>query len=144
MVGNCPYKGKQKEKSKILVICNYIWHMRKSELYELMWKIILLNTEPLPKLFCQKCMMLARFSISSSSEWLWKCKERQDRNHQWSTQLAYSPDRRFHLILKFLDGRTDEWTQGRMDNLCENSYSNSNPYRPGLWSASWINFQLWK
>ena len=36
-------------------------------------------------------------------------------------------------ILKFCAGRTD----GRTDNMCENS----DHYRPGLWSASWINWQ---
>ena len=39
------------------------------------------------------------------------------------------------MIMKFWDGRTDGHTYGRTDTLCENS----DLYRPGLWSASWIN-----
>ena len=38
-------------------------------------------------------------------------------------------------ILKFCAGRTYRRTDGRTDNMCENS----DHYRPGLWSASWIN-----
>ena len=45
----------------------------------------------------------------------------------------------FRLILKFwdglMDGRTDGRTYGLTDTLCENS----DHYRPGMWSASWIN-----
>ena len=56
---------------------------------------------------------------------------RQDRSHQWSTRPAHSPGRQW-LSLDFeVLGRT----YGRKDTLCENS----DYYRPGLWSASWIN-----
>ena len=41
----------------------------------------------------------------------------------------------FPLILKFWDGRTDGQKDVRTDHLCQNS----DHYRPGLWSASWIN-----
>ena len=56
----------------------------------------------------------------------------QDRSHQWSTRPAHIPGRQW-LSLDFeVLGRTD----GRTDTLCENS----DHYRPGLWSASWINY----
>ena len=41
-----------------------------------------------------------------------------------------SPQSHCRWILKFCAGRTDG-----TDNMCENS----DHYRPGLWSASWIN-----
>ena len=54
----------------------------------------------------------------------------QDRSYQRSTQPAHSPGNDCRLILKFWDGRM----YGLTDTLCENS----DHYRAGLWSASWI------
>ena len=51
--------------------------------------------------------------------------------HSASPQSQAGNDCR--LMLKIWDGRTD----GRTDTLCEIS----DHYRPGLWSASWINKQ---
>ena len=34
---------------------------------------------------------------------------------------------------------TDERTEGRTDGRMDNLFENSDHYRPGLWSASWIN-----
>ena len=59
------------------------------------------------------------------------------RSHQWSTRPSHGLE---------LDGSEDLfcfawfWTMGvygRTDTMCENS----DHYRPGLWSASWINFR---
>ena len=65
---------------------------------------------------------------------LWKrsleFKVTQDRSHQWSTRPAHSPGRQW-LSLDFE-------VLGRTDTLCENS----DHYRPGLWSASWINNKM--
>ena len=41
----------------------------------------------------------------------------------------------WRLILKFWNGRTHGRTDGQTDTLCQNS----DHYRPGLWSAPWIN-----
>ena len=56
-----------------------------------------------------------------------KYKIQQDRSHQWSTRPDHSPSWQW-----FWSFGTDGWT----DTQCENS----DHYRPGLWSASWINF----
>ena len=82
--------------------------------------------------------MLQQHRVSKKSL---KRKKIQDRSHQWSTRPAHSPGRHWLLwggrTYVQTDGRTDVRTYGLTDTLCENS----DHYRPGLWSASWINIQ---
>ena len=63
--------------------------------------------------------------------WFVKKYPKQDRSHQWSIWPAHSPGRQWLS----LDFDVLCRTYGRTYNMCENS----DHYRPGLRSASWIN-----
>ena len=56
------------------------------------------------------------------------------------SSMIHSASPHFRLAVRFTwfwSFGTDGRTEGRTDNLCENS----DRYRPGMWSASWINYR---